>query len=128
MAKFCHFGKKLKAFDKYLQGLFRIGPKIEPTLQCFYAIGQFFILVVNGQILKKEASYLVTLFIQRAGPPPLTRLFNPTFTSRVGSVIPFYEGTSSSAFKGVKVTTRVTLCLFVCLSVCPSSLIGDETV
>ena len=77
---------------------------------------------------KKKLATWSHCFYSAPDPPPLTRLFNPTFTSRVGSVIPFYEGTSSSAFKGVKVTTRVTLCLFVCLSVCPSSLFGDETV
>ena len=57
MAKFRYFGKVWRTLAM-VKGLFNIRENIEPTLANVYEIWQIFV-VVNGQILNKQPSYLV---------------------------------------------------------------------
>ena len=59
LAIFCHFGKVLKVFGQFLDGLFSIWINFVPTLAC-YATGQI-VIVVNGQRSNNKQSHLVTL-------------------------------------------------------------------
>ena len=60
LAKFRHFGNKIKVSGKSVWIVLVFGKFVNLLWQIFNAFGQFF-TVVDGQILNKKSSHLVTL-------------------------------------------------------------------
>ena len=59
-----HLNKILKSIWPFLGKIFSIWPNSDSTLAIIFIIGQIFI-VLNGQILNKQFSHLVTLLATR---------------------------------------------------------------
>ena len=60
LAKFCHFGKIFQVFGNLFEGLFSLRQNLESILATIFALGHIWV-VLNGQILNKYYSHLVTL-------------------------------------------------------------------
>ena len=60
LAKIRHFGKVLKAFGRFFEGLLSIWKIYEPILEISYASWQIFI-PINIPMSNKYSSHLVTL-------------------------------------------------------------------
>ena len=62
LAKFRHFGNILKLLEYFYRVYFVFGKILNILWVIFYAIGQI-LIVVNGKVLNKSSSQLVTLVV-----------------------------------------------------------------